>query len=989
MTTDPALKTIYRITQTESTVEAFIGPGFIPLFIKILSNTNDDNTFEYIARIFMNMFKNEKALNEFRSKGGVSALVKAVQSSSSINNTLLILFCNFLGNNENQKHLEKTNVNQVVVDLFHKSTDPKITTITLKCLWNLAVGSPEFYNKIDKSFLIFLLKLLSGPEESQDVALKILVNWGKVGDKKMFTELQGVDSLIKILSGNPSSEIQILVLSVFANLLRDGEIRDQFIQKGGIKMLLNRILSKDEKTINIALGCLANFTGDSLEALQQEMTDMEFKQIVGYLNSSNPDIRFHAIWATANMLINENIQQPFINAGGIKSIVGLLGTTNQNPDVIMRALTAVLNLSTYYDDVRKSIVVDHKALNYITPLLSQNNTQEYALRCLGNLSIAEENDAEFVRSGTVSRLLSYFSSNESNLQEIAFLTLSRLALNREVSDIIREKGGIDLILSTMKQNKNPVVIDRLANILGKLALNSNNRRAFQQSNGAQVLQSLIASIKDPEVQKSLTSALNNLSFPVTNDTVPSSQSSVIDLSQYKFESVELTDELDEELEGDELFAADEEAENKSLKKEQYTVDDDNDAYYEADKIINKPNFFSKLTSKLKKKKTQPSLASVRRPTTSSLSPPPSPSSSASGSATLSSPLTTPISAHTSVKARSNSLNPTRSVIADEQKLELAKRHFCRTNIANELLQTEGTYVRNLALTIKKFKNPLMTVAQSNKPFISSENVRVIFSCVEIIYNYNSMLLEAINERMKCWHPSQKIGDIFLKMIDFLKSYVDYVNNYDIATQTLLSCRKSSVRLCQFLASVTRLPQCQNLELEMFLIMPVQRIPRYSLLFRDLIRKTDKDHIDYKDLCTAMERIDKMSFHLNQRKSDADNHLALAELAQTILKSPQQKNVPIIIPNRKYLKDGDVIIYLKNIQRRGRICLFNDSILVARRQRITNKLYLIDLFPLANVSNAPQEALKLGITKELVVEFPSVELRDSWVEDIKTAKSLKK
>jgi hypothetical protein len=33
-------------------------------------------------------------------------------------------------------------------------------------------------------------------------------------------------------------------------------------------------------------------------------------------------------------------------------------------------------------------------------------------------------------------------------------------------------------------------------------------------------------------------------------------------------------------------------------------------------------------------------------------------------------------------------------------LVLAKRHFKRTKIAQELLVTEGTYVKNLAITIK-------------------------------------------------------------------------------------------------------------------------------------------------------------------------------------------------------------------------------------------------------------------------------------------------
>lgn len=40
---------------------------------------------------------------------------------------------------------------------------------------------------------------------------------------------------------------------------------------------------------------------------------------------------------------------------------------------------------------------------------------------------------------------------------------------------------------------------------------------------------------------------------------------------------------------------------------------------------------------------------------------------------------------------------------------------------------------------------------------------------------------------------------------------------------------------------------ENKDIFAYLIMPVQRIPRYQLLLRDLLKHTEKDHNDFESL----------------------------------------------------------------------------------------------------------------------------------------------
>jgi hypothetical protein len=102
--------------------------------------------------------------------------------------------------------------------------------------------------------------------------------------------------------------------------------------------------------------------------------------------------------------------------------------------------------------------------------------------------------------------------------------------------------------------------------------------------------------------------------------------------------------------------------------------------------------------------------------------------------------------------------------ADPLKVERAKMHFKRTKVAQELLETEGSYVKNLAIIMRKWQNPLASMCSSSKPLATDADVRTIFSCVEIILSINSMLLEGLNNKMRKWTSKQTLGDVFLYMV---------------------------------------------------------------------------------------------------------------------------------------------------------------------------------------------------------------------------------
>lgn len=99
-------------------------------------------------------------------------------------------------------------------------------------------------------------------------------------------------------------------------------------------------------------------------------------------------------------------------------------------------------------------------------------------------------------------------------------------------------------------------------------------------------------------------------------------------------------------------------------------------------------------------------------------------------------------------------------------------------------------------------------------------------------------------------------------------YTQYVKNYGRARSELAAARKNSLEFNSYITVTLLIFSEQrshdlayheqeleksnaallaNKDIFAYMIMPVQRIPRYQLLLRDLLKHTDKDHVDYESL----------------------------------------------------------------------------------------------------------------------------------------------
>jgi FYVE/RhoGEF/PH domain-containing protein 5/6 len=70
-------------------------------------------------------------------------------------------------------------------------------------------------------------------------------------------------------------------------------------------------------------------------------------------------------------------------------------------------------------------------------------------------------------------------------------------------------------------------------------------------------------------------------------------------------------------------------------------------------------------------------------------------------------------------------------------------------------------------------------------------------------------------------------------------------------------------------------------LQSFLILPVQRMPRYEMLLKELYKDTSASHPDHTPLATAIEGIVQINIYLNEKKKQAESNQRLLDLAQDL------------------------------------------------------------------------------------------------------------
>lgn len=73
-------------------------------------------------------------------------------------------------------------------------------------------------------------------------------------------------------------------------------------------------------------------------------------------------------------------------------------------------------------------------------------------------------------------------------------------------------------------------------------------------------------------------------------------------------------------------------------------------------------------------------------------------------------------------------------------------------------------------------------------------------------------------------------------------------------------------------------------------MPVQRIPRYEMLLKDLHKHTGLDHPDYAKLGSAYQQLKEVALYVNEQKRDFENLMRVIELGKSMTEDVSRRTL---------------------------------------------------------------------------------------------------
>lgn len=198
----------------------------------------------------------------------------------------------------------------------------------------------------------------------------------------------------------------------------------------------------------------------------------------------------------------------------------------------------------------------------------------------------------------------------------------------------------------------------------------------------------------------------------------------------------------------------------------------------------------------------------------------------------------------------------------------------RRRVVQELFDTEKTFCDSMEAFSRAFVNPLkpkngsgdegtlsdlvlsaLGAAPPPQPheLLSADEHELLFGAVEVqVLPLSHMMLEMLEAALGTWDAGTSVGRILFRFAPWLKIYsVAFLRQLE-APQLLQRLGEDRPGFTEFLEAASA--SCGGQTIDSFLILPVQRVPRFRLLFEQLLKHTPPDHPDYVLCAEALAEV---------------------------------------------------------------------------------------------------------------------------------------
>ncbi|KAL6425700.1 hypothetical protein ACFW04_009654 [Cataglyphis niger] len=308
---------------------------------------------------------------------------------------------------------------------------------------------------------------------------------------------------------------------------------------------------------------------------------------------------------------------------------------------------------------------------------------------------------------------------------------------------------------------------------------------------------------------------------------------------------------------------------------------------------------------------------------------------------------------------------------DSERCAEERERILRSQAIQEILTTEVTYLQHLEILTEFFIQPILEKKLLNHPLLVT-----LLENIKTLYNVSGELVAGIKNN------PDNITEVFHKLAPFFKLYSIYAYDYTQVLNLLQASEENDPIFKKFIYDQETRPEVSR-KLSSLLITPVQRVPRYQLLVKEVLQHTPYRHREYRSLQACLVEIEKSAKHINTLIAQNEEMQKLLNLQKSIVTS-----INLVKPGRILIKQGP----LMRVSRRGNsaykryFVLLNDTLLYCKGEPETS-LNVSCVLPLNKCSLTcvlSKKLFRITCLHETFLLYSENGDSNEWIQSIESA-----
>ncbi|CAI5743122.1 unnamed protein product [Hyaloperonospora brassicae] len=246
----------------------------------------------------------------------------------------------------------------------------------------------------------------------------------------------------------------------------------------------------------------------------------------------------------------------------------------------------------------------------------------------------------------------------------------------------------------------------------------------------------------------------------------------------------------------------------------------------------------------------------------------------------------------------------------------------------------------------------LSATSTLKMLVMDADLSIFFSSVDQIYTLNQQLLDHLSRHLEETSstsplpshlgngPGQgetanfsgvrvhRTGAIFHAYAPLMQLYTSYASRHSAALSAL-----ESPQFAGFLRELP--PEADVNRLRRYLNMPVERIPRYKMLLKELLEFTPPEHVDFVPLQSAIHSVDRVASKIEEISEIRENARTLATVSAKL---------GMNLSGRHFIRDGMLRKVCRSKVQTYYFVLLEDAMVYGRQGGLhKKKFHLLDLW----------------------------------------------